>query len=54
MQWPASLLRRRVRADEVVVAPPHGLTLVAVGYPEDEAVYAQRATLTRNRRVGSS
>ena len=25
---------------EVVVAPPHGLTLVAVGYPDDAAEYA--------------
>jgi tRNA pseudouridine38-40 synthase len=48
--WPASLLSRPVRADEVVVAPPHGLTLVAVGYPVDEAGYAHRAAITRNRR----
>jgi tRNA pseudouridine38-40 synthase len=48
--WPASLLRRPARADEVVVAPPHGLTLVAVGYPDDESAYGPRATVTRNRR----
>jgi tRNA U38,U39,U40 pseudouridine synthase TruA len=29
--WPADMLTRRVRANEVVVAPPHGLTLVEVG-----------------------
>jgi tRNA pseudouridine38-40 synthase len=49
-QWPASLLARRVRADEVVVAPPHGLTLVAVGYPQEPSDFALRAALTRNRR----
>ncbi len=49
--WPASLLARRDRASEVVVAPPQGLTLVAVGYPEDPAEYTTRAALTRNRRA---
>ena len=49
-QWPGSLLMRRERANEVVVAPPHGLTLVGVGYPDDPADYARRAALTRNRR----
>jgi tRNA pseudouridine38-40 synthase len=48
--WPAGLLSRAERANEVVVAPPHGLTLVAVGYP-DPAGYARRAGLTRNRRA---
>lgn len=47
--WPASLLARRRRADEVVVAPAHGLTLVAVRYP-GEADLAARAELTRSRR----
>jgi len=47
--WPATLLAREARASEVMVAPPHGLTLVAVGYPEESA-YAERATLTRQRR----
>jgi tRNA pseudouridine38-40 synthase len=47
--WPAFLLSRRERASEVMVAPPHGLTLVAVGYP-DEAGYAERAHRTRQRR----
>jgi tRNA pseudouridine38-40 synthase len=49
--WPAALLTRRERANEVVVAPPHGLTLVEVGYPEDPADYASRAELTRNLRA---
>lgn len=47
--WPAGLLTRTVRANEVVVAPPYGLTLVAVEYPEPDG-YASRAELTRNRR----
>ena len=50
--WPASLLTRGERASEVVVAPAHGLTLVAVGYPEDQNDYARRAELTRRLRVG--
>ncbi len=48
--WPTSLLTRRERANEVVVAPPHGLTLVRVTYPEDPAEYARRAEITRNLR----
>jgi tRNA pseudouridine38-40 synthase len=51
--WPGSLLTRRDRSGEVIVAPPHGLTLVAVGYPDDPAEYAARAELTRNRRESS-
>jgi tRNA pseudouridine38-40 synthase len=50
--WPAGLLSRTVRADEVMVAPPHGLTLVEVGYPpnDDPAALAARAERTRARR----
>ncbi|MEW2381190.1 tRNA pseudouridine(38-40) synthase TruA [Micromonospora sp. NPDC047707] len=51
VEWPAGLLSRRERASEVTVAPAHGLTLVAVGYPEDPAEYARRADLTRRLRV---
>ncbi len=47
--WPASLLARTERADDVAVAPAHGLTLVAVGYPPDDEL-AARAARTRNRR----
>jgi tRNA pseudouridine38-40 synthase len=47
--WPATLLTRVDRASKVVVAPPHGLTLVRVEYPEPGG-YAARAELTRNRR----
>ena len=49
--WPASLLRHHKRASDVVVAPPHGLTLIAVGYPDDPAEYLRRAELTRALRV---
>ncbi len=49
-QWPASLLTRPERASEVAVAPAHGLTLVAVGYPTDPRDWAERARRTRNRR----
>ena len=48
--WPAQLLTRRVRADEVVVAPPGGLTLVRVDYPAD-AELAARAEQTRALRA---
>jgi tRNA pseudouridine38-40 synthase len=48
-EWPASLLSRTSRADDVPVAPARGLTLVAVGYPEDHELAARVAT-TRNRR----
>ncbi|MGK5675224.1 tRNA pseudouridine(38-40) synthase TruA [Micromonospora sp. URMC 106] len=51
VEWPGSLLTRRDRASEVTVAPAHGLTLVAVGYPDDPAEYARRAEATRRLRV---
>ncbi|MEV4705912.1 tRNA pseudouridine(38-40) synthase TruA [Actinoplanes sp. NPDC049316] len=48
--WPAKLLTLRERSSEVTVAPAHGLTLVAVGYPA-ESEYAQRADATRRLRA---
>ncbi|WP_433387781.1 tRNA pseudouridine(38-40) synthase TruA [Micromonospora sp. KLBMP9576] len=51
VEWPGSLLTHRERSSEVTVAPAHGLTLVAVGYPEDPAAYARRADATRRLRV---
>ncbi|MDG4806248.1 tRNA pseudouridine(38-40) synthase TruA [Micromonospora sp. WMMD1120] len=51
VEWPGSLLRHRERSSEVTVAPARGLTLVAVGYPDDPAEYARRADLTRRLRV---
>jgi tRNA pseudouridine38-40 synthase len=47
--WPAELLTRTRRADEIVVAPAHGLTLVGVDYPAD-ADLAARAQQTRALR----
>ena len=49
VDWPASLLDRDRRADDVPVAAAHGLTLVEVGYPPD-AELAARAATTRARR----
>ncbi len=49
VDWPASLLSLRERANGVAVAPPHGLTLQAVGYPVDGEL-AARTLITRNRR----
>jgi tRNA pseudouridine38-40 synthase len=48
-EWPAGLLARRERADEVTVAPAAGLTLVRVDYPPDDEL-AARARVTRARR----
>jgi tRNA pseudouridine38-40 synthase len=50
VEWPASLLAREQRADEVQVAPARGLTLVDVRYPPD-AELAARAEQTRARRA---
>ncbi|WP_045745053.1 tRNA pseudouridine(38-40) synthase TruA [Actinoplanes rectilineatus] len=48
--WPARLLTLRERSSEVTVAPAHGLTLIAVGYP-DQTEYASRAEATRRLRA---
>jgi tRNA pseudouridine38-40 synthase len=48
IDWPGGLLARRERASEVTVVPPHGLTLVEVGYPVTG--HASRAELTRRLR----
>jgi tRNA pseudouridine38-40 synthase len=50
--WPASLLTLRERSSSVTVAPAHGLTLVAVGYPA-ESDYATRADATRRLRTAA-
>lgn len=49
VDWPAGLLIQGQRAGDVTVAPPHGLTLVEVGYPPDGEL-AARAAVTRARR----
>ena len=48
-EWPVRRLAERNRNGEVVVAPPHPLTLQGVVYPVD-AELAARAALTRNVR----
>lgn len=50
--WPATLLTRAARANEVTVAPAHGLTLLAVDYPPDAELQA-RAAVTRRLRTAS-
>ena len=50
--WPATLLTLKERSSSIVVAPAHGLTLIAVGYPA-ESEYAQRADATRRLRAPS-
>ncbi len=47
--WPGGLLARDRRADDVAVAPPHGLVLEHVAYPPDDALRA-RQEVTRNLR----
>jgi len=49
VDWPASLLARRTRAESVPVAPAKGLTLLRVDYPAD-ADLAARNAVTRDRR----
>jgi len=48
--WPARMLTMKERSSDITVAPAHGLTLIAVGYPE-EAAYAERADTTRRLRA---
>jgi tRNA pseudouridine38-40 synthase len=50
VDWPAGLLARTCRADEVTVAPAHGLTLIEVGYPPAPEL-AERAGQTRALRT---
>jgi tRNA pseudouridine38-40 synthase len=49
VHWPRQVLLAGERDPGVSVAPPHGLTLVAVRYPPDEEL-AARATAARRRR----
>ncbi|MGY2083892.1 tRNA pseudouridine(38-40) synthase TruA [Blastococcus sp. SYSU DS0539] len=50
LDWPAGLLAGTERANDVPVAPAHGLTLVAVDYPDDAGL-AARTAVTRARRA---
>jgi tRNA pseudouridine38-40 synthase len=47
--WPTSLLSASARASGVLVAPPHGLTLMAVEYPVDDQLMARQAVTRRLR-----
>lgn len=48
-EWPVRRLAERSRTGEVVVAPPHPLTLEAVGYPAPDE-YGTQAQLARRFR----
>jgi tRNA pseudouridine38-40 synthase len=48
--WPAAVLAAAERDSRVTVAPPHGLTLVAVDYPPDDQL-AARVEAARRRRT---
>ena len=50
IEWPRAVLDARTRDSAVTVAPPHGLTLVAVEYPPDDEL-ASRAATARARRA---
>jgi tRNA pseudouridine38-40 synthase len=47
--WLAGLLAAESRVDEIGVVPPHGLTLLEVGYPPDDQL-VDRVRVTRARR----
>ncbi len=49
--WPGSLLTARERVSAVMVAPPHGLCLEAVGYPPDDELLARQEITRRMRRA---
>lgn len=53
VDWPAGLLGRAQRADEVSVAPAHGLTLVEVRYPPDDELAARTAQTRAVRHAPS-
>ena len=47
--WPGALLGLRARASDVLVAPPHGLTLEHVAYPPDAELLARQGVTRRMR-----
>lgn len=49
--WIGGLLNERERASAVAVAPAHGLSLIAVDYPEDSDLAARNAQTRETRSV---
>lgn len=49
--WPGEVLAAAVRDPAVAVVPPHGLTLIEVGYPEDDQLAAQAEATRRVRTL---
>ncbi|MGI8537218.1 MAG: tRNA pseudouridine(38-40) synthase TruA, partial [Mycobacteriales bacterium] len=49
--WPGSLLALDRRADDVAVAPPHGLVLEHVAYPPDDQLLARQSVTRSVRRL---
>jgi tRNA pseudouridine38-40 synthase len=49
-EFPAEVLSSRIRHPGVNVAPPHGLTLEEVRYPQDTAAMIARAAQARTKR----
>ena len=47
--WPGELLSRTGRADDVAVAPPHGLVLEHVAYPLDDELRTRQEVTRRLR-----
>jgi tRNA pseudouridine38-40 synthase len=52
--WPAEVLAAGVRDSAVIVAPPHGLILEAVGYPPEDQLAARAAESRRARTAPPS
>jgi tRNA pseudouridine38-40 synthase len=51
--WAAGLLHERERSSSVTVAPAHGLSLIAVDYPDDEDLAARNVQTREMRSVPS-
>lgn len=51
IDWPARVLAGRQRLSEVTVVPPHGLSLVNVGYPPDDELATRAASVRRIRTL---
>jgi tRNA pseudouridine38-40 synthase len=49
--WPAAVLAAEERDSAVIVAPPHGLTLIGVDYPPAAEIAARVETARRRRTI---